>query len=58
MSHYGVFILAVSGTGTGTRTKTDIMWKPVTLAVSGARTGHLEAIEISLKQFQDLKMGT
>ena len=41
----GVFTLAISGT----ETRTDIMLKPFTLAVSGARTGHLKAIEISFK---------
>ena len=34
---------------TGTRTGTDIMQKQITLAVFGTRTGHLKAIEISLK---------
>ena len=42
--YYGVFTLAVSDTETGTGT--DIMQKPFTLAVSGARTGHLKAIQI------------
>ena len=45
----GVFTLAVSGTGTGTGTGTYIIQKPFTLAVSGARTEHLKAIEISLE---------
>ena len=45
----GVFTLAVSGTGTRTGTGTDNMQKPFILAVSGARTGHLKAIEKSLK---------
>ena len=34
---------------TETRTGTDIMQKQITLAVFGTRTGHLKAIEISLK---------
>ena len=46
---YVVFTLAVSGTWTGTGTGTYIMQRPFTLAVSGARTEHLKAIEISLK---------
>ena len=46
---YGVFTQAVSWTGTGTGTRADIMQKPFMLAVSRARTGHLKAIEISLK---------
>ena len=45
----GVFTLTVSGTGTGTGTGTCIIQKPFTLAVFGARTGHLKAIEISFK---------
>ena len=45
MLEYGVFTLAVSGTGTGTMTRTDIMFH--TGCVRG--TGHLKAIEISLK---------
>ena len=45
----GVFTLAVSGTGTRTGIGTDNMQKPFMLAVSGARTGHLKAIEISIK---------
>ena len=43
----GVFTLAVSRTGT--ETGTDIMQKPFILAVSGARVGHLKAIEIPFK---------
>ena len=43
----GVITLAVSKTGTLTGTCTDVMQKPFTLA--GTRTGHLKAIEISLK---------
>ena len=45
-SSSGVFTLVFSGTGTGTGTD---MQKPFTLAVSGARTGHLKVIEILLK---------
>ena len=59
LKHNGVFKLAVSGTGTGTY----IMQKPFTLAVFGARTEQLKAIEIALKHttwnsFRTWKMGT
>lgn len=61
VSHNGVVALAVSGTMTGTRTRTDIMHKLFTLAVSVTRTVRMKAIEISsihhLKQFRDLKKG-
>ena len=56
---YSVTTLAVSRTRTGTGSRTHIMQKPFTLAVSEIRTGHLKVIEIThhLKEFQDLKNG-
>ena len=45
----GVFTLTVSGTRTGIGTRTNILQKPFTPVVYGARTGHLKATEIQLK---------